>query len=70
MAPGDLVSFPPLSSEAAIREVVRDVLGFCTSVQLLEWHKRQANYVVASVETRRPATRLIVKLEEPRRTDI
>jgi hypothetical protein len=50
--------------------VVRDVLGFCTSVQLLEWHKRQANYVVASVETRRPATRLIVKLEEPRRTDI
>jgi Ser/Thr protein kinase RdoA (MazF antagonist) len=61
----DCVSFPPLSSEAAIREVVRDVLGSRTAVHVRDWHKRQANYVVASVETQRPALRLIVKLEEP-----
>jgi hypothetical protein len=35
------------------------------TVQVQEWHKRQENYVVASVKTRRPAMNLIVKLQEP-----
>jgi Ser/Thr protein kinase RdoA (MazF antagonist) len=59
------VSAPPLASEAAIREVVRDVLGSRVSVRVDQWHKRSDNYVVAAVETRRPAMRLIVKLEVP-----
>jgi Ser/Thr protein kinase RdoA (MazF antagonist) len=59
------VSLPPLASDAAIREVVRDVLGSRATVHVQQWHKRQANYVVASVRTRRPAMRLIVKLEQP-----
>ena len=59
------MSFPPLASEAAIQEVVRNVLGSSTSVRVREWHKRQENYVVASVETLRPPMHLIVKLEEP-----
>jgi aminoglycoside phosphotransferase (APT) family kinase protein len=59
------VSLPPLSSRAAIRELVRDVLGSHTTVRIHAWHKRQENYVVASVTTRRPVMNLIVKLEEP-----
>ena len=45
---------PPLSTLAAIRELVRDVLGSHVTVQVRAWHKRQENYVVASVKTRRP----------------
>jgi Ser/Thr protein kinase RdoA (MazF antagonist) len=59
------VSTPALSSETAIREVVREALGSGATVQVLDWYERHANYIVASVETRRPATRLVVKLEEP-----
>jgi Ser/Thr protein kinase RdoA (MazF antagonist) len=54
-----------LSSEAAIRDVIRAALGSRATVRVLEWHKRQANYVVVSVQTQRPAMSLIVKLEEP-----
>ena len=54
-----------LASEAAIAEVLRDVLGTHTAVQVHDWHKRSENYIVASIETQRPAMRLIVKLEEP-----
>jgi Ser/Thr protein kinase RdoA (MazF antagonist) len=56
---------PPLASEAAIREVVRDVLGSRALVRAEEWHTRGDNYVVATVETQRPAMRLVVKLEVP-----
>ena len=54
-----------LSSEAAIREVVRHALGARVAVHITDWHVRRDNYVVVAVETERPAMRLIVKLEEP-----
>jgi hypothetical protein len=54
-----------LSSEAGLIEVVRHVVGAHATVRVKEWHVRRTNYVVASVETRQPALRLIVKLEVP-----
>jgi Ser/Thr protein kinase RdoA (MazF antagonist) len=56
---------PSLSSEAGLIEVVRHVVGAHATVRVKEWHVRRTNYVVASVETRQPALRLIVKLEVP-----
>jgi aminoglycoside phosphotransferase (APT) family kinase protein len=58
-------SSPRLSSEQAIWNVVRQVLGSRAVVHVNEWHVRRDNYVVVSVETRQPTMRLIVKLEEP-----
>ena len=54
-----------LSSEAAIGDVVRGVIGARAAVRITEWHVRQANYVVVAVETEHPTLRLIVKLETP-----
>jgi aminoglycoside phosphotransferase (APT) family kinase protein len=54
-----------LSSEEAVREVVRHVLGSRVEVLVKDWYKRAEKYVVVSVETQRPTLRLIVKLEEP-----
>jgi hypothetical protein len=54
-----------LSSETALVEVVRHVVGQHTAVRVNDWHVRRPNYVVASVETQQPALRLIVKLEVP-----
>jgi hypothetical protein len=59
------LNFPPLASERSVVEVVRGAIGSQTAVSLNEWHVRRDNYVVASVETRRPAMRLVVKLEIP-----
>src|SRR5260221_13568822 len=56
---------PSLSSEAAVIEVVRHVVGTRTVIRVNHWHVRRENYVVASVETQQPALRLIVKLEVP-----
>jgi aminoglycoside phosphotransferase (APT) family kinase protein len=55
---------PSLSSETAVIEVVRHVVGAHASVRVNDWHVRRKNYVVASVETQQPALRLIVKLEK------
>src|SRR5437899_1826065 len=54
---------PSLSSEKALIEVVRHVVGSRTVVRVNHWHVRRENYVVASVATQQPALRLIVKLE-------
>jgi Ser/Thr protein kinase RdoA (MazF antagonist) len=59
------LNFAPLASEMSVAEVVREAVGRQTAVRLTEWHVRRDNYVVASVETRRPAMRLVVKLEIP-----
>jgi hypothetical protein len=56
---------PSLSSETAVIEVVRHVVGTHTVVRVNHWHVRRENYVVASVATQQPALRLIVKLEVP-----
>ncbi len=56
---------PSLSSETAVIEVVRQVVGTRTVIRVNHWHVRRENYVVASVETQQPALRLIVKLEVP-----
>jgi aminoglycoside phosphotransferase (APT) family kinase protein len=56
---------PSLSSETALIEVVRHVVGAQAAVRVNHWHVRRQNYVVASVETQEPALRLIVKLEVP-----
>ena len=45
--------------------MVREVVGSHTTVDVTEWFVRGENYVVASVETTRPALRLVVKLEIP-----
>jgi aminoglycoside phosphotransferase (APT) family kinase protein len=54
----------PLSSHAAIRETVGQVLG-TGSMRVLAWHVRRPNYVVATVETVHPTLYLVVKLEYP-----
>jgi Ser/Thr protein kinase RdoA (MazF antagonist) len=55
----------PLASETSVVEVVREALGSQTVVSVGEWHVRRENYVVVSVQTRRPVLRLVVKLEVP-----
>ena len=56
---------PSSSSETALIEVVRHVVGTHTVVRVNHWHVRREDYVVASVETQQPALRLIVKMEVP-----
>ncbi len=56
---------PSLSSEAAVRAVVRQALGSRVRVQLATWYLRRDTYVVAAVTTERPTLRLVVKLEQP-----
>ncbi len=65
MSPPSAADFPPLSGEKAVPEVVRGVVQSQLAVHVPEWYVRHENYVVASVETKRPAMRLIVKLEMP-----
>src|SRR5579859_2015762 len=56
---------PSLSSETAVTEVVRQIVGAQAAVRVNRWHVRRKNYVVASVQTQQPALQLIVKLEVP-----
>jgi hypothetical protein len=51
--------------DTAVFDVVRHVVGAHAAVRVGAWHGRRPDYVVASVETERPALRLIVKLAEP-----
>ena len=55
-AGGHLTPPDALSSEAAIGDVVRGVIGARAAVRVTEWHVRQANYVVVAVETEHPDT--------------
>lgn len=55
---------PPLYSEEAVIELVRQAVG-SQSPRVTEWHVRRENYVVAAVDCERPSIRLIVKLEVP-----
>jgi len=53
------------ASEPLIADVVRDALGSEAGVKVRQWYVREESYVVASVDTTRPAMRLVVKLEIP-----
>ncbi len=53
------------ASEPLIADVVREALGSRAGVQVRHWYVQDDSYVVASVDTTRPAMRLVVKLEIP-----
>jgi len=59
------LSVPSLSSESAVRDVVRQALGSGVRVQLDASYVRRDNYVVAAVTTEHPSLHLVVKLEQP-----
>lgn len=58
-------SLPPLHSERAMLEVMRELFGSGVAARVVEWHVRRPSYAVASVHTTPPYQRLLVKLEIP-----
>src|SRR5437763_13409052 len=58
------LSGPSLNaSESLMIDIVRDAIGARVDVNIRQWYVRDDTYVVMSMETNRPALRLVVKLE-------
>jgi Ser/Thr protein kinase RdoA (MazF antagonist) len=62
----EYLSGPSLNaSESLMIDIVHDAIGARAGVNIRQWYVRDDTYVVMSMETTRPALRLVVKLEVP-----